>query len=105
MCSSNIFPELLRARGPKSLDRGAHTITEIHRLLIEAATPYAGEVKRADPKAALDTVARSILGACFHNTLRPDSATGEEAQRRYADELGDMAIAYLLSPDRRTPRT
>lgn len=100
--SSNLFPELLRVRGPRSLDRGAHTITEIHRLLIEAATPYAGEIRRADPKAALDTVARSILGACFHNTLRPDSATGEAAQRRYADELGDMAIAYLLSPDRRT---
>ncbi|WP_285390510.1 hypothetical protein [Streptomyces sp. RKAG337] len=32
---------------------------------------------------------------------RPDPATGEVARRRYADELGDMAIAYLLTPDRR----
>lgn len=98
--SGNLFPELLRARGAGASDRGARTIIEVHRLLLEAATPYAHRIRRADPDTALDTVARAILGACFHNSVRPDPATGETALRRYADELGDMAIAYLLTPDR-----
>ena len=99
--SSNLFPELLRARGARSLDRGARTITEIHRLLLEAAAPYADQIRRSNPQTALDTVARAVLGACFHNSVRPDPAVGAEVQRRYADELSDMAIAYLLTPDRR----
>ncbi|WP_327257014.1 hypothetical protein [Streptomyces sp. NBC_01244] len=72
----------------------------IHRLLLEAAAPYVHQIRRADPEAALDVAARAVLGACFHNSVRPDSATGEAAQRQYADELGDMAIAYLLTPGR-----
>ncbi|MGW8328915.1 TetR/AcrR family transcriptional regulator [Streptomyces sp. NPDC055897] len=100
---SAIFPELLRVRGARSLDRGGRTILEIHRLLLEAAAPYADEIRRSDRQAALDTVARAILGACFHNSVRPDPVTGETAQRRYADELSDMAITYLLTPNR--PRT
>lgn len=99
--SSNLFPELLRTRGTASLDRGARTITEIHRLLIEAARPYADQIRRSDPETALDTAARAILGACFHNSVRPDPATGEAAQHRYADELGAMATAYLLTPGSR----
>lgn len=99
--TNNLFPELLRARGTSAPDRGAHTILEIHRLLLEAAAPYAHEIRRSHPEAALDTVARAILGACFHNSLRPDPVTGQAARSRYADELGDMAMAYLLTPDRR----
>ncbi|WP_328950863.1 TetR/AcrR family transcriptional regulator [Streptomyces sp. NBC_00184] len=99
--SNNLFPELLRARGAKVTDRGARTITVVHGLLLEAAAPYADQIRRSDPQAALDTAARALLGACFHNSVRPDPATGETAQRRYADELSDMALAYLLTPDRR----
>ncbi|MFG2723406.1 TetR/AcrR family transcriptional regulator [Streptomyces sp. NPDC048416] len=99
--SSSLFPELLRTRGSRSLERGSRTITKIHRLLLEAAAPYTAQIRRSEPQAALDTVARAVLGACFHNSVRPDPATGEAARRRYADELSDMAIAYLLTPDRR----
>ncbi|MFJ3706464.1 MULTISPECIES: TetR/AcrR family transcriptional regulator [Streptomyces] len=99
--SSNLFPELLRTRGTRSLDRGARTITELHRLLLEAAHPYTDRIRRSDPRQALDTAARAVLGACFHNSVRPDAVTGEAARRAYADELGDMAVAYLLTPDRR----
>ncbi|GAA4600645.1 hypothetical protein GCM10023195_00590 [Actinoallomurus liliacearum] len=42
-----------------------------------------------------------MLEPCFHNSVRPDSATGEAARHRYAEELSDMAIAYLLTPGRR----
>lgn len=75
--------------------------TEIHRFLPEAAAPYAKEIRRSDPQTALDTVARGILGACFHNSVRPDPITGDTATRTYADELSDMAIAYLMTPGRR----
>ncbi|MFF7331999.1 TetR/AcrR family transcriptional regulator [Streptomyces sp. NPDC090306] len=103
--SGSLFPELLRARGAKPLDRGGRTITRIHQLLLEAAAPYADDIRRSDPQRALDTAARALLGACFHNSVRPDPATGEDAQRRYADELSDMAVAYLSTPDRGAPRT
>ncbi|MCX4679234.1 TetR/AcrR family transcriptional regulator [Streptomyces sp. NBC_01433] len=99
--SSKLFPELMRVRGTRALDRGARTITEIHRLLLQAAAPYADQIRRSNAQTALDTVARAILGACFHNSVRPDPATGAASQRRYADELSDMAIAYLMTPDRR----
>ncbi|MFG2622524.1 TetR/AcrR family transcriptional regulator [Streptomyces sp. NPDC048507] len=99
--SSGLFPELLRTRGTRSLDRGARTITELHRQLLAAAEPHVREIRRSDPRAALDTAARAVLGACFHNSVRPDAVTGEAARRRYADELADMATAYLLTPDRR----
>ncbi|MCX5401372.1 TetR/AcrR family transcriptional regulator [Streptomyces sp. NBC_00102] len=98
--SSSLFPELLRTRGTGSLDRGARTITELHRLLLEAADPYTDRIRSSQPRQALDTVARAILGACFHNSVRPDAITGEAARRRYADELGDMAMAHLLTPGR-----
>ncbi|MFJ4340652.1 MULTISPECIES: TetR/AcrR family transcriptional regulator [unclassified Streptomyces] len=99
--NSSLFPELLRTRGAGSLDRGARTITELHRLLLEAARPYTDRIRRSEPQQALDAVARALLGACFHNSVRPDAVTDEATRRRYADELGDMAIAYLLTPDRR----
>ncbi|MER5887530.1 TetR/AcrR family transcriptional regulator [Streptomyces sp. NPDC001941] len=96
-----LFPELLRARGTGTLDRGARTITELHRLVLAAAAPHLHEVRRPDPEAALDTAARAVLGACFHNSVRPDPVEGDAEVRRYADELADMAMAYLTTPGRR----
>ncbi|WP_327179591.1 TetR/AcrR family transcriptional regulator [Streptomyces sp. NBC_01335] len=101
---NNLFSELLRARGVKSPDRGGRAILEIHRLVLEAAAPYSDEIRRSSPEAALDTAARAVLGACFHNSVRPDPATGEEAVNRYAEDLSDMAIAYLRTPDSRRAR-
>lgn len=46
-------------------------------------------------------MARAVLGACFHTSVHPDPPAGEAALRRYAEDLGDMAIAYLRTPDRR----
>ncbi|MFJ9173656.1 TetR/AcrR family transcriptional regulator [Streptomyces sp. NPDC102360] len=99
--SNTLFPELLRTRGARPSDRGARTITKVHRLLLDAAAPYTDEIRRPDPQAALDTAARALLGACFHNSVRPDPATGATAMRRYADDLSDMAVAYLRTPDPR----
>ncbi|MFD3762156.1 TetR/AcrR family transcriptional regulator [Streptomyces sp. NPDC058622] len=43
--SSSLFPELLRTRGTRSLDRGARTISELHRLLLRCSSP----LHRPDP--------------------------------------------------------
>ncbi|GAB2671932.1 TetR family transcriptional regulator [Saccharopolyspora gloriosae] len=99
--TSSVFPDLLRAREVDVMDRGARTITEVHRLLLAAAAPYTAEIRRNDPQRALDTAARALLGACFHNSVRPDRPADDEARSRYADELSDMALAYLRTPDRR----
>ncbi|MCX2730246.1 helix-turn-helix domain containing protein [Saccharopolyspora sp. NFXS83] len=99
--TSSVFPDLLRAREVDVMDRGARTIAEVHRLLLDAAAPYSAEIRRSNPEQALDTAARVLLGACFHNSVRPDRPADDAAQSRYADELSDMALAYLLTPDRR----
>ena len=96
----SLFPSLLRARDIDVLDRGTRTIAEVHRLLLEAAAPHTGAIRRADPRGALDAVARALLGACFHNSVRPDQPTDDDARRRYAAELAEMGLAYLLTPDR-----
>lgn len=96
----SLFPYLLRAHEIDVLDRGARTITEVHRLLIDAATPHTGDIRRDDPGAALDAVARALLGACFHNSVRPDRPADEPTMRRYADELAEMGLAYLRTPER-----
>lgn len=100
---SSLSRGLLQVRaGSGAIDRGSRTITEIHRLLLEVAAPYASEIRRCDPQTALDTVARALLGACFHNSVRPDRHPDEASQLRFADELIDMALAYLRTPDRCT---
>ncbi|MEV0846679.1 TetR/AcrR family transcriptional regulator [Streptomyces sp. NPDC049954] len=100
--SRSLFRDLSRVReAGGALDRGERTIAEIHLLLLEAAGPYTAEIRRFDARAALDTVARALLGACFHDSLRPDRPADEAARSHYAEELSDMALAYLTSPDRR----
>ncbi|MFE2373718.1 TetR/AcrR family transcriptional regulator [Streptomyces sp. NPDC059398] len=103
--TSGLFPDLLRVREAQVMDRGSRTMTEVHRLLLTAAAPYTGQIRRPDPGAALDTVARALLGACFHNSIRPDRPVDEESRSLYADELTEMALAYLLSPGRRSAGT
>lgn len=104
VASSGLFPDLMRGRGTRTPDRVARTIDEIHRLLLEAAAPYTAQIRRSCPEAALATVADALLGAGFHNSIRPDRPMDEAAQNRFANELSDMALAYLLSRDRRHQR-
>ncbi|MFJ8862385.1 TetR/AcrR family transcriptional regulator [Streptomyces sp. NPDC102451] len=58
--SNSPFPALLRAGRNRTMDRGAHTITEIHRLLLEAAAPYSEQIQRSHPQEALDAAARAV---------------------------------------------
>lgn len=86
-----VLQDVLRARG-RHMDRQAR------------GEAFGGVTQLG--QRPLDTAARAILGACFHNSVRPDPAADEAARRRYAQELGDMATAYLLTPGRsEAPRT
>lgn len=94
-----LLPILLGAPGGGMTDHGARTIAEIHRLIIDALVPYAEQFRRPDREAALDTVARTLVGACFHSSIRPDRLMDHAGREQYATELRDMTLAYLLDPD------
>ncbi|WLQ45354.1 helix-turn-helix domain containing protein [Streptomyces laculatispora] len=95
------FPFLLHA-GPQSEaeERGRRALAETRRLLLEAAEPHRAEILRSDPGMALDVIARTIVGACIHAVLRPDKLPDRPAWKQFADQLSDMAVAYLMTPDR-----
>ncbi|NSC25575.1 hypothetical protein FM076_32260 [Streptomyces albus subsp. chlorinus] len=97
---SRFIAGLLPGQAVGLSERAARTAAEVRRLLHEAATPYLGQIRRTDPPAALDAVARTVLGACVHAVLRPDGLDDADAWKWYADQLGDMTLAYLRTPDR-----
>lgn len=93
-----LFPVVLGAPGGGMTDHGAQTIDQIHQLIIEALTPYADQTRRADRDIALDTVARALIGTCFHSSIRPGRPMSDAGRARFAAELRDMALAYLVGP-------
>ncbi|WP_434599023.1 TetR/AcrR family transcriptional regulator [Streptomyces sp. A5-4] len=101
--SSNLFTELLRMRGAHTLDRGSGPSPRSTACCSKRLAPSPTRSGANDPRTALDTVARALLGACFHDSLRHDRPAGEAARIRHADELSGMAIAYLRTPGRRRP--
>ncbi len=90
------------SRNAQMVDRGVRTRAELHRILFEAVAPYTDQIRRFDPQVALEAVERTIIGACVHTAVRPDRPADEAGWNLYADQLSDMALAYLLSPDRRS---
>jgi len=60
------------------------------------------EVRRHDPVAALDVVERMIAGAMIHRAAYNDPQDGLTWET-YADQLSDMALAYLSTPERPRP--
>ncbi|MFD7923794.1 TetR/AcrR family transcriptional regulator [Streptomyces sp. NPDC059740] len=98
---SRVFAALLPARGTDVMDRGFRVVAVLHRLLREAAEPHLGEIRRTDPRSALDAMARTLIGACVHTAARSDRPADEAGWDWYADQLSDMALAYLRTPDRR----
>ncbi|MCA1218269.1 TetR/AcrR family transcriptional regulator [Streptomyces sp. 8L] len=101
--ASRLIVSLLAVTGTEksgSLGRGMTTIAELSRVLSDAAAPYTDQIRRRDPAAALDLVARSVIGTCAHTAVRPDRPADEEGWTRLADQLSDMGLAYLTTPDR-----
>lgn len=95
------FPDLTNPRSQEMSDRGLRAVHEVERLFTQAAAPHPGEVRRADPEAALGVAGRVITGTCPQSRARGDMPDRAE-WARLADELSAMAVAYLLTAD--TPR-
>ena len=94
------FPDLMIPRSAEMGDRGLRAVTEVERLFRAAAEPHLAEVRRTDPGAALELAGRTITSTCLQACVRgdmPDTASWT----RLAGELSAMAMAYLLTPDRR----
>lgn len=100
-----LFPVLLSTPSGGITDHGVETIAQIHRLITDALVPYAGQFRQPDRDVALDTVARTLVGACFHSSIRPDRPMSDTDRERYATELRDMTLAYLLNPGPRPDHT
>ncbi|MCP2360004.1 AcrR family transcriptional regulator [Nonomuraea thailandensis] len=93
--------DLLRVQNIELADRGVQAHTEMRRLVREAAAPYMTEVRRADPAAAVDTAVRTVTASCIFTAVQADGSEENVIWADHADQLSDMAVAYLLTPDRR----
>ncbi|MEV4581596.1 helix-turn-helix domain-containing protein [Nonomuraea jabiensis] len=89
--------DLLRVQDPALADRGSRAHAEMRRLVRDAAAPYMAEIRRADPSAALDVAIRTVTAACLFTAVQG----GDVGWSAYVDQMSDMALAYLLTPDRR----
>jgi AcrR family transcriptional regulator len=99
--SGQVWPDLLRSRGgPEMGQRGLRALAEVRRLFQEATAPYRHEVRRSDAAAALAAAERTITGALIHRAAAIASSPDKTAMDTYARQLTDMAMAYLLTPDR-----
>jgi AcrR family transcriptional regulator len=96
---SAYFPELIRGGSESLTERGARALAETRRLFDVACEPHIGEVRRADPVVALAAVERIITGACIHFSSVYRQAPDEMPWPVFADQLFEMAMAYLLTPD------
>ena len=98
-----VWPDLLRGRGgPEMGERGLRALAEVRRLFQEATAPYTHEVRRDDSAAALAAAERTITGALIHRAAAVASSPDKTPMDIYARQVTDMAMAYLLTPDRPT---
>jgi AcrR family transcriptional regulator len=96
-----VWPDLLRSAGKSLEERGREALESVRQLFEQASRPYRGQVCRSDPAAALAAVERMITGALIHRAAMQSSSRDNIPVQEYARQLSDMAIAYLLTPDRR----
>lgn len=100
---SGYFPELLTERKGPLAERGVSALAETRRLFEQAAAPYVGEVRRSNPTQALAAVERTVVGACVHFAAAYRDSPDGVSWALYGDQLCDMALAYLQTPDHPTP--
>jgi AcrR family transcriptional regulator len=94
------WPDLLRSEGKPLQDRGREALGSVRQLFEQASENFGGEVRRSDSAAALAAEERMITGALIHQASMKSSARDNFPMQEYARQLSDMAVAYLLTPDR-----
>lgn len=104
--SAGVFPDLLRTRGAELDERGRLALAVTRELLLTSTRPYVEEIRRADPEDALAVVWQTIVGACIHRA-HEHGRTDIAEWHHFAEELAEMAMAYLTSPStpKRTDRS
>ncbi len=103
--SGPAWPDLLQSAGKPLKERGLEALETVRQLFEQASATYRSEVQRSDPQAALAAVERMMTGALIHQAAMQFSSRGTVPIQAYAQQLSDMAIAYLLTPDHVIPRS
>jgi AcrR family transcriptional regulator len=100
---SAILPDLFGRRDRRSLsDPGQAALEAGYELFATATKPHWSGIERSDPTYAVRSAAETIMAAFVHRAMRAQGAPGRfpaENWMRYADELTDMVLAYLRTPE------
>jgi AcrR family transcriptional regulator len=80
--------------------RARRALENIHRLFLDATTANVAEVRRSDPATALAVAGRTITTACIHRAVLGRNATDGISQAQWCEQVTDMAVVYLTTPDR-----
>lgn len=100
---SAVLPDLFGRRDRRNLsDRGQAALEAGYDFFADATKPYWSTIERSDVSYAVRVSAETITASCVHRAMRARGAPGKfsvQDWNRYADQLTDMVLAYLRTPD------
>jgi len=100
---ATVFPDLFGRRDRRDLsDRGQVALEAAYDFFATSTKPYWSTIKRSDVTYAVRAAAETITAACVHRAMRARGAPGKFSTAdwtRYAEELADMVVAYLRTPE------
>ncbi|MFF9351921.1 TetR/AcrR family transcriptional regulator [Streptomyces sp. NPDC014734] len=98
---AHVIPHVVgKSRGTESSERSRRALEHIERLFLASAMAHAGEIRRAEPLAALLVAFRTITAACVHRTVTLHVWPDGISWNRWSQQVADMATVYLTSPER-----
>lgn len=100
---SAVLPDLFGRRDRRNLsDRGQAALETAYAYFASVTEPYWSTIERSDVSYAVRAVAETIMASFVHRAMRAQGAPGRLAAEdwiRYADQLTDMVLAYLRTPE------
>lgn len=100
---SAVLPDLFGRRDRRDLsDRGQAALEAGYDFFAAATKPYWSTIERSDVNYAVRIAAETIVASCVHRAMRARGAPGKfsvEDWIRDADQLTDMVLAYLRTPE------
>lgn len=91
-----MFPDLLRP-SPVLSARVHEALGARRGLFLEAVDPCLAEVRRDEPHMAVELVQAAVTGACVHRASQGAGVLDGLSWSQFADQLGEMAVSYLLA--------
>lgn len=102
---SAVLPDLFGRRDRRNLsDRGQAALETAFDFFASATEPYWSTIERTDVSYAVRVAVETILASFVHRAMREQGAAERfpvEDWLRYADQLADMVLAYLRTPESR----